>query len=169
MNSQDTLHEMAVQLAFVGPVRQRRSRRAELAGEIWIAQHFIGKRHASVFHLFGLGSGHQPGKVDGPFVSAGSVRTLDVAKLALKTEVDNLVDVRGFQFLGVDFGVLLVGAIAVDGVEKLRKTAAVTHAETAIRTDAENPFGLSAKVFSIVVTRVRWIVGRVYGQGGGSF
>jgi hypothetical protein len=95
-------------------------------------------------------------------VSARSVWTLDVTKLALKTQVDDLIDIVGFQFLGVDFGILRFGAIVVDSVKKLWKTTAVTHAETAIRTDAENPFGFGAKIFGVVVTRIRRIVCGIY-------
>jgi hypothetical protein len=94
-------------------------------------------------------------------VIAGGVRALDVTKLTLKTKVDHFVDVRCFQFFAVDFGILGVGSVTVDGVEKLWKTAAIADAEAAIGTEAENPFALGAQVFAIVVTRIRWIVRRV--------
>ena len=38
---------------------------------------------------------------------AGSVRTFDVAKLALETKIDDLVDVLGLELLGVDLGIFL--------------------------------------------------------------
>jgi hypothetical protein len=55
---------------------------------------------------------------------AGSIRTLDVTKLTLETEVNDLAHVFGLQLFGVDFGIFFFRAIAVDGVEHFWKAAA---------------------------------------------
>jgi hypothetical protein len=72
---------------------------------------------------------------------SGSVRTLDPAKLALETAIDNFLDIFGLEFFGVDLGIFFVRTVSVDGVEKLRKAAAVPYAQTAIGTQTEYAFG----------------------------
>src|SRR5215813_10499750 len=88
-----------MQLALVGPVGQRRSRRAQLSYTIKISQYPVDQRNAPVFHLLGFSPCHQSGKVDGPLMITGSIRTFDVAKLALETEIDDLVDIVGLELL----------------------------------------------------------------------
>jgi len=73
-----------------------------------------------------------------------SVRTLDVAKLALKTEIDDFVYVLGLELFGIDLGIFLLRTVGVDSVEKLRKAAAVSHAQTAIGTHAKDAFSFRA-------------------------
>jgi hypothetical protein len=71
---------------------------------------------------------------------AGSVRTLDVTKLALETEINYLVDILGLELFGIDLGIFLFGTVCIDGVEKFWKATAVSHAQTAVGAQAENAF-----------------------------
>jgi len=64
---------------------------------------------------------------------ARCIGTLDIAKLALKTEVDDLADVFAFNLFRINFGLLALRAVVIDGIEHLWKTAAVFNAHTAIR------------------------------------
>src|SRR5262245_50359871 len=89
---------------------------------------------------------------------AGSVRTFDVAKLALETEIDDLVDVFGLEFFGIDLGIFLVGTVCVDGVEKLWKATAVSHAQTAVGAQAKNAFLLRTQVLCVKITGVGRVI-----------
>jgi hypothetical protein len=90
-----------------------------------------------------------------------SVRTFDPAKLALKTEIDHFFNVLNLEFFGIHLGIFLVCAVGVDGVEKFRKAAAVSHAQTAIGTDAKDAFSFRSEVFFVIVTGIGWVIGGI--------
>src|SRR6266850_8483028 len=147
-----------MQLTFVGPVGQRRHRRTQLSYAVGLPQYLVHQRHALILHLLGFCARHQPWKVNGTLVIPGSVRTLDVAKLALETEIDDLVYVLGLELLGFDLGIFLVRTVGVDGIEKFRKATAVSHAQTAVGAEAKDAFGFRAQVFLVVITRIGRVI-----------
>jgi hypothetical protein len=65
-------------------------------------------------------------------VVARSIRALDVAKLALEAEVDDLFNIFALEFFGIDLGILAFGAIIVDGIEQSREAAAIFDAHAAV-------------------------------------
>src|SRR4029450_5483538 len=152
---------MSMQLTFVGPVGQRRHRRTQLSYAVGLSQDLVHQRHALILDLLGFCARHQPGKVNGPLVIAGSVRTLDVAKLALETKIDDVVYVFGLELLGFDLGILLVCTVGVDGVEKFRKATAVSHAQTAVGTDAKDAFGFRSQILLVVITGIGRVIGGI--------
>src|SRR5215475_7252776 len=147
-----------MQFTLVDPVGERRSRRAQLSHAVRISQYPIDQRHALIFHLLGFSSRHQPGKVDSPLMIAGSVRTLDVTKLALETEIDDLVDIFGLELFGIDLGIFLVGTVRVDGLEKFWKATAVSHAQTAIGAQAKNAFLLRTQILFVIITGIDRVI-----------
>src|SRR5262245_43590607 len=147
-----------MQFTLVDPVGERRSRRAQLSHAVRISQYPIDQRHTLIFHLLGFSPRHQPGKVDGPLMIAGSVRTFDVAKLALETEIDDLVDVFGLELFGIDLAVFFVRTVRVYGVEKFRKATAVSHAQTAVGAQAKNAFLLRTQILCVKITGVSRVI-----------
>src|SRR5215470_18235452 len=147
-----------MQLALVGPVGQRRSCGAQLSYTIKISQYPVDQRDALIFHLLGFSPCHQSGKVDGPFMITGSIRTFDVAKLALETEIDDLVDIVGLELFGIDLGIFLVGTVRVDGVEQFWKATAVSHAQTAIGAQAKNAFLLRTQILFVIITGIGRVI-----------
>src|SRR5262245_39144937 len=147
-----------MQFTLVDPVGERRSRRAQLSHAVRISQYPIDQRHTLIFHLLGLSPRHQPGKVDGPLMFAGSVRTFDVAKLALETEIDDLVDVFGLEFFGIDLGVFFVRTVCVYGVEKFRKATAVSYAQTAVGAQAKNTLLLRTQILFVIITGIDRVI-----------
>jgi len=91
----------------------------------------------------------------------GSIRTFDVAKLALETEIDDLVDIVGLELFGIDLGIFLVGTVRVDGVEKLWKATAVSHAQTTVGTQAKNAFLLRTQILFVVITGIGGVISGV--------
>src|SRR5215831_13430695 len=88
----------------------------------------------------------------------GSIRTFDVAKLALETEIDDLVDIVGLELFGIDLGIFLVGTVRVDGVEQFWEATAVSHAQTAVGTQAKNAFLLRTQILFIVITGIGRVI-----------
>jgi hypothetical protein len=123
-----------------------------------MTQQIVHQRYALVLYLFGFCPRHQPGKIDGPLVIARSVRTFDPAKLALETKIDDFVYVLGLDLLGIDLRILLVRAVRVDGVEKLRKATAVSNAQTAVGAQAKDTFGFRSQVFLVVITGIGRVI-----------
>src|SRR5262245_30104913 len=89
---------------------------------------------------------------------ARSVRTFDVAKLALETEIDDLVDIVGLELFGIDLGIFLVGTVRVDGVEQFWEATAVSHAQTAVGTQAKNAFLLRTQILFVVITGIGRVI-----------
>ncbi len=92
---------------------------------------------------------------------ARRIRTLDVTKLALKTEIHHLIYVMRLQLFGVHFRVFLVRAVAVDGVEHLGKATAKFHAHSAVGAEAENALDFRTQIGFVKISRVRGIVCRI--------
>ena len=84
------------------------------------------------FHVLSFGAGHKTRKVDGPFVIARGVWTVDVAEFALKAEIDDDLHIFWFQFFRVNGGVLVFCAVTINSIKKFRKTAAKFVAQTAV-------------------------------------
>src|SRR5262245_15192802 len=84
--------------------------------------------------------------------------TLDVAKLALETKIDDLFYVLGLELFGIDLGVFLVRAVRVDGVEKFRKATAVSHTQTAVGTEAKDALPLRTQILFVVVTGIGRVI-----------
>src|ERR687892_922680 len=110
--------------AFIAPVRQRRRRGSQLFHQVGVAEQLVGQWNPLLLDLLSFGPRYQTRKIDRPIMIAWRVWTLDVTKLALKTEIDDLSHVLRLEFLGVDLGVFAFRAVIVDRIEHLRKTAA---------------------------------------------
>jgi len=91
----------------------------------------------------------------------GSIRTFDVAKLALETEIDDLVDIVGLELFGIDLGIFLVGTVRVDGVEQFWEATAVSHAQTAVGAQAKNAFFLRTQILFIIITGIGGVISGV--------
>jgi hypothetical protein len=113
----------------------------------------------------GLCPGHQPGKINAPFVVTRCVRTLDVTELALKAEINDLLYIVGFYFLGIDLGVLAFGAIIVDGIEHLGKATAEFNAHAAIGAQAEYALDFRAQILLVIIARIGRVIGGLRRHG----
>jgi len=92
---------------------------------------------------------------------AGGIGTLDIAELALKTEIDNFSHILGLEFLAIDLRIFLFRTIAVDGIEHLGETAAKFDAQAAVGAEAENALHLGAQIPFVKVSFVRRIIGGI--------
>jgi len=92
---------------------------------------------------------------------ARRIWTLDVTKLALKTEIHHLIYVLRLQLFGVHFRVFVVRAVAVDGVEHLGKATAKFYAHSAVGAEAENALDFRTQIGFVKISRVRGIVCRI--------
>lgn len=160
MNTEHALHQRPMDLTFVGPIGQRRGPGTERADEIRIPQHAVGEGNPGFLDFLGFRARYEPREVDSPFMVTGRVGAIDITELALKAEIDNLVHVLGFELLRVDFGILLIGAVAVDSLEELGKTAAEFIAQPAICSQLKHALDFRAQVLWVPKFGIGGIVSR---------
>src|SRR4051812_12124934 len=100
----------------------------------------------------GIGPQHQPGKVEVPLALARDIWTVDVAKLALET----LVDDRILFGLGQSGGILVV--VSVDVAEQRGKRRAELETQAAAMAKVVDPRELGSDVVLIEVLGIVGIV-----------